>query len=130
MTALEESIAAARGKGAPAGRAKAAPPAAKRPPAAQKDAGFAELAALSRAELLGLAAQQGIPGRSKLSKAALIEALTPAAPSSRGRRKTSLGAGRASPDLSSPGDMAEGEEARDARASSDYRGLPRLRAGP
>ena len=79
MTALEESIARARGQAAPAGRKSVAHPAA--------------------------------------------------APK-RGRRKTSLTAGRASRDLSSPGDMAEGEEAPDARASSGYRGLLRLRAGP
>jgi len=131
MTALEESIARARGQATPA--APATPggrkPAA-RPAAAGKDAGFAELAALSRAELLGLAAQQGIPGRSKLSKNALAEALAPAAEPKRGRRKTSLTAGRASRTLSLPGDKAEGEEAPDARASSGYRGLPRLRAGP
>jgi hypothetical protein len=38
-----------------------------------------------------LAAQQGVAGRSKLAKAALVEALTPAAAPKRGRRKTSLG---------------------------------------
>jgi len=117
MTALEESIARARGQAAPA-------------TPAGKDAGFAELAALSRAELLDLAAQQGIPGRSKLSKDALIKALAPAAAPKRGRRRTSLTAWRASRTLSPPGDKAEGEEAPDARASSGYRGLPRLRAGP
>jgi DNA end-binding protein Ku len=125
MTALEESIARARGQSAPARGA-----AATRPAAPRKDAGFAELAALSRAELLDLAARQSIPGRSKLSKAALIEALAPAAAPKRGRRKTSLGAGRASRDLSWPGDKAVGEEAPDARASNGYRGLLRLRAGP
>jgi DNA end-binding protein Ku len=128
MTALEESIARARGQAVPAAPAGRKP--AARPAAAGQDAGFAELAALSRAELLDLAAQQGIPGRSKLSKNALIEALAPAAAPKRGRRKTSLTAGRASRTLSPPGDKAEGEEAPDARASSGYRGLPRLRAGP
>jgi len=129
MTALEESIARARQEAVPA-----------RPAAGRTAAGPAGLSALSRAELLDLAAQQGIPGRSKLSKAGLVEALSPAAPKPR-RRKTSLlpvhvaltsrrEAGRASRTLSSPGDKAVGEEAPDARASSGYRGLLRLRAGP
>jgi hypothetical protein len=137
MTALEESITRARQQAAPAGR-KPAPAGRKagpaRPAAGGQDAGPAALAALSRAELLDLAAQHGIAGRSKLSKAALIEALAPAAAPKRGRRKTSLPparqAGRASRTLSSPGDKAVGEEAPDARASSDYRSLLRLRAGP
>lgn len=91
MTALEESIARARQQSAPAARPPA--PAARppgRPATGRTTAGSAELAALSRAELLDLAAQQGITGRSKMSKAALVEALAPAAAPKPRRRKSSL----------------------------------------
>ena len=59
---------------------------AARKPAAD----HSDLAALSRADLLALAAEQDIPGRSRLSKAALLEALAPAPAPKRRARKTSL----------------------------------------
>jgi len=97
-----------------------------------------------REEIGNLPADTAFEGRELTVAKKLVESLTvdwsPAAPKPR-RRKTSLlpvhvaltsrrEAGRASRTLSSPGDKAVGEEAPDARASSGYRGLLRLRAGP
>jgi DNA end-binding protein Ku len=92
MAALEASVAkmgedAAGGQQAPADNQ---PAAGKTPPGSPRGgAGQPDLGAMTRAELLARAAELDIPGRSKMSKAELIEAISAAGPRKRGSRKIS-----------------------------------------
>jgi DNA end-binding protein Ku len=87
MAALEESIAARGGRGAKADKPAKAKKAGKKTAAddASATTGAAEYADMSKAELLKLAAEADVAGRSSMSKEELAAALS-AAPKSRRSR--------------------------------------------
>ena len=89
MAALEASVAGTKQPRAAASGAPAARPAAAKPATPAGKDEQEDLAAMTKARLLARAAELDLPGRSKMSKPELIEAITDASAPKRRRRKIS-----------------------------------------
>jgi DNA end-binding protein Ku len=92
MAALEASVASMGGAGGTGERPAAGRPAGSREAAGRRKApaGGEDLSGLGKAELAARAAELDIPGRSKMSKPELIEAITAAGAPPRGRRSRKI----------------------------------------